>query len=60
MKQSPTQHWYYDNNNIQVLQVESTNKKALYRRAVAYQAKEDYDQAFRDIDAAWNSVKNTT
>ncbi|CAD8136471.1 unnamed protein product [Paramecium octaurelia] len=42
------------------IQLDPTNQKVWYRRAIAFQQKQDYEEAWRDIDQAWNIVKNTT
>ncbi|CAD8046913.1 unnamed protein product [Paramecium sonneborni] len=42
------------------IQLDPQNQKVWYRRALAYQQKQDYEEAWRDIDQAWNIVKNTT
>ncbi|CAK92488.1 unnamed protein product (macronuclear) [Paramecium tetraurelia] len=42
------------------IQLDPSNQKVWYRRALAYQQKQDYEEAWRDIDQAWNLVKNTT
>ncbi|CAD8054183.1 unnamed protein product [Paramecium sonneborni] len=43
-----------------VIQLEPQNQKVWYRRALAYQQKQDYEEAQRNIDQAWNIVKNTS
>ncbi|CAK72649.1 unnamed protein product (macronuclear) [Paramecium tetraurelia] len=42
------------------IQLDPSNQKVWYRRAIAFQQKQDYEEAWRDIDQAWNLVKNTT
>ncbi|CAD8046788.1 unnamed protein product [Paramecium primaurelia] len=42
------------------IQLDPQNQKVWYRRALAYQQKQDYEEAWRDIDQAWNLVKHTT
>lgn len=44
----------------QVIQLDPLNPKAFYKRAIAHQLQFNYEDAYRDIEEAWNLVKNTT